>query len=79
MTGDEKAMTHSHSVRHRIRLALAALGLAALGGCVAYPAYPGYGYGYGYGPYYGGYPSGYVAVGGGWGWHDNDWHGRDWH
>lgn len=76
MTGEEKAVTHSHSVRHRIWLALAALGLAAtLGGCVAYPAYPDYGYGYG--PYYGGYPSGYVAVGGDWGWHD--WHGRDWH
>lgn len=77
MTGEEKAMTRSHSVRYRIWLALAALGLAAaLGGCVAYPAYPGYGYGYGYGPYYG--PTGYVAVGSG-GWHDNDWHGHDWH
>jgi hypothetical protein len=75
MTGEEKAMTRSHSVRPRTWLALAALGLAAaLGGCVAYPAYPGYGYGYG--PYYG--PGGYVAVGGG-GWHDNDWHGHDWH
>jgi hypothetical protein len=72
MIGEEKAMTRSHSVRHRIWLAFAALGLAAaLGGCVAYPAYPGYGYG----PYYGGgYPAGYVAVGGGWGWHDHDWH-----
>lgn len=73
-------MTRSHSVRHRIGLALAALGLAAaLGGCVAYPAYPDYGYGYG--PYYGGYPAGYVAVGGGWGWgwHDHGWHDRDWH
>jgi hypothetical protein len=73
ITGEEKAMTRSHSVRHRIWLACAALGLvAALGGCVAYPAYPGYGYGYG--PYYGGYPAGYVAVGGGWGWHGHDWH-----
>lgn len=55
--------------------AIAALGLAALlGGCVAYPAYPAYGYG---GPAYG-YPSGgYVAFGGGWGWHDHDDH--DWH
>jgi len=76
-------MTRSHSVRHRIVLALAAIGLAAaLGGCVAYPGYPDYGYGYGYGPYYGGYPTGYVAIGGdGWGWHDRDrgWRGRDWH
>lgn len=57
--------------------AVAALGLAALlGGCVAYPAYPDYGY---YGPGYG-YPAGsYVAVGGGWGWHDHDWHDHDWH
>jgi len=72
-------MTRSHSVRHRIVVALAALGLAAaLGGCVVYPAYPGYGYD----PYYGGYPAGYVAIGGGgWGWHDHDggWRGRDWH
>jgi hypothetical protein len=75
MTGEEKAMTRSHSVRHRIWLTLAALGLAAaLGGCVAYPAHPDYGYGYGYGPYYGGYPAGYVAVGGDWGWHGHDWH-----
>ena len=44
-------------------LTLAVLALAAtLGGCVVYPAYPGYGYGYP-GPYYGG-P--YVGVGGGW-------------
>lgn len=76
-------MTRSHSVRHRIVLALAAMGLAAtLGGCVAYPAYPDYGYGYGpyYGGYYGGYPAGYVDVGiGGWGWHDRGFRGRDWH
>ena len=33
----------------RMRLALAALALTGLlGGCVAYPAYPGYGYGYGH-------------------------------
>ncbi|HUN39809.1 MAG TPA: hypothetical protein VMU81_05925 [Acetobacteraceae bacterium] len=54
---------------------LAALGLAALvSGCVAYPAYPGYGY---YGPGYGyGYaPGGYVAIGGGWG---GGWHGGGW-
>ena len=66
------------SIRTRILLPLAALGLAAaLGGCVAYPAYPGYGYGYG-GPYYGGgYPAGYVALGGGW--HGGGWgeHGGD--
>ena len=49
-----------------------------LGGCVAYPAYPGYGY---YGGYYGGpyYGDGVVAYGDGWhsGWrgrHDHDWH-----
>jgi hypothetical protein len=57
--------------RLRSMLPWAALGLAALlGGCVAYPAYPGYpayGYGYGYGaPAYvgGGYYGGYY--GGGW-------------
>jgi len=78
-------MTRPHSARHRIVLTLAALGLAtALGGCVAYPAYPDYGYGYGYGPYYGGYPAAYVGIGGGdwgWGWHDHDggWRGHDWH
>ena len=58
--------------RLRLLLPLAALGLVGLlGGCIAYPAYPGYGYGYGYGaPYYGG---GYVRVGGGgWG-HDGGW------
>lgn len=61
----------------RLRL-LAALTLAALlGGCVAYPAgpgYPSYSYGYGYGaPYYSGT---YIGVGGGW--HDRNgggWHG----
>ena len=72
---------------NRLRLPLFALALAALlGGCVAYPAgpgYPSYGYGYGYGygaPYYSGT---YIGVGGGWhggggGWHDHDgggWHG----
>ena len=73
------------SIRHRALLPLAALGLAAvLGGCIAYPAYPGYGYsgdGYGY-PYYGGYPStGYVEFGTGWGWRGDDhgWGGHhDW-
>ena len=49
----------------RSLLPLAAIGLAAfLGGCVAYPAYPTYGYGYGYNaapyPYYG---EPYVGVG----------------
>ena len=56
--------------------AAALVGAAALGGCVAYPAYPAYGYGYP-GPYYGGT---YVAVGGGWrggGWHEG-WHGGGW-
>ncbi len=55
----------------RIRITVALVLTGALGGCVAYPAYPGYGYGYGYGypapyypaPYYGG---GYVVYGGGW-------------
>ncbi len=57
--------------RTRGLLSLGALALATLlGGCVVYPAYPGY-YGGGYGgPYYGG---GVVAFGGGW--HDRDWHG----
>jgi hypothetical protein len=60
----------------RLQLALAALALTGLlGGCVAYPAYPAYGYGYGYpGPYAGGT---YVAVGGGW--HGGGWHGGGWH
>ena len=60
--------------RTRGLLSLVALAAAALlGGCIAYPAYPGY-YGGGYygGPYYGG---GVVAYGGGW--HDHDWH--RWH
>jgi hypothetical protein len=53
----------------KLLLQAIALGAAAmLGGCVAYPAYPAYGYGYGGygygnpGPYYGG---GAVVVGGG--------------
>jgi hypothetical protein len=57
----------------------AALALAALlGGCVAYPAYPGYGYNGYYGGYYGApyYAGPTVAVGGGWGWHGG---GGDWH
>jgi hypothetical protein len=51
---------------------LLAMALAgALGGCVAYPAYPGYGYGYPApyypAPYYGGGYVGYgVGYGGGW-------------
>ena len=89
-------MVRFHRPRNRCLLALAALGIATmLGGCVAYPDYPGYGYGYGSdygygpGPYYGGYPDGYVAIGGGWGdhggdrhdgdWHGGDRHGHDWH
>jgi len=64
--------------RARLLLPLAALGVGTmLGGCVAYPAYPAYGYGYA--PYYGG---SYVAVGGGYGgWHDHgDRHeGGGWH
>lgn len=57
-------------IRRIVPPALAALCLAALlGGCVAYPAYPGYGY---YGPGYG-YAPGYVAFGGGWGWHGGGW------
>ncbi len=49
----------------KLLLPVIALGAAALlGGCIAYPAYPTYGYGYGApGPYYGG---GAVVVGGGW-------------
>jgi hypothetical protein len=61
----------------RMLAALALLGLGTLGGCVAYPADPGYAY-YG-GPAYYGYAPGYVAVGGGccWGggWHGGGWHG----
>lgn len=63
--------------RARTWLPLAALGVAAvLGGCVVYPAYPGYGYGYA--PPYAG---SYVAVGGGWhngGWHDGGWQDGGW-
>ena len=56
--------------RVRAMLPLAALGLAVmLGGCVVYPAYPGYpAYGYPT-PHYGG-----AYVGGGGGWHDDGWH-----
>jgi hypothetical protein len=52
--------------RLRSMLPVAALALAAiLGGCVAYPAYPGYGYGYRAPGYYpGGYYGGWY--GGGW-------------
>jgi hypothetical protein len=74
------------ALRNRGVLPLAALALAGLlGGCIAYPAYPGYGYnggGYYGAPYYSG---GVVEFGGGWGWRggDHDWHGgggdRGWH
>jgi len=54
---------------YRLIVPLAVLLVAsALGGCVAYPAYPAYGYGYG-GPYYGG---AYVGFGGG-GWRGDGW------
>jgi hypothetical protein len=73
------------SSRLRRLLPLGALALAmALGGCYAYPAYPGYGY-YGGGYYDGGYPAPYygggvVAFGGGWGWHGGGgWHEHGWH
>jgi hypothetical protein len=75
------------SFRLRGLLPFAALTLAVvLGGCVAYPAYPGYGYyggGYSGGSYYGGpyYGGGaVVAYGGGWGWRGRDgWRDRDWY
>ncbi len=70
----------SPSSRYRRWLLPAALTLATLlGGCVAYPAYPSYGY-YNTGGYYGGpyYSGGVVAFGGNWGWHDHDWHDRGW-
>jgi hypothetical protein len=53
-------------VRRLLQFGAIAMALT-LGGCVAYPAYPGYGYyngGYYGSPYYGG---GAVAFGGGWG------------
>jgi hypothetical protein len=71
-TGDCRMFSH---FRSRGLLTIAALAVAiVLGGCVAYPAYPGYGYNGGYygAPYYAG-PT--VAFGGGWGWHG----GGDWH
>ena len=60
-------------LRPRWLMPLGALALATLlGGCYAYPAYPGYGYYNGYygAPYYGTpyYGGGVVAFGGGWGW-----------
>lgn len=59
------------SYRLRCLLPLAALALAAaLGGCVAYPAYGGY---YGNGYYYG-RPA--YAYSGDWRWHR--WHDYDW-
>ncbi|MFO1024252.1 MAG: hypothetical protein U1E70_03625 [Acetobacteraceae bacterium] len=60
------------AARMRILLPVALLLLAGatLGGCIAYPAYPAYGYGY---------PPGgaYVAVGNGWGggYHHHRWRG----
>ena len=70
--------TRTRAFRRALLPALAALSLAVLvSGCVAYPAYPDYGY---YAPGYGyGYdPGPYVAIGGGWGWHGGDWHGGGW-
>ncbi|HEX3398770.1 MAG TPA: hypothetical protein VHT74_00445 [Acetobacteraceae bacterium] len=73
------------ALRNRGLLTIAALAMAALlGGCVAYPAYPGYGYNGYYGGYYGApyYSGGVVAYGGGWGWRGGDWHGdgdHGWH
>ena len=58
--------------------ALGILALTALlGGCVAYPAGPGYGGYYSGGPYYGG---GVVAYGGDGGWRGrhHPWHGDRW-
>ncbi len=57
----------SRNCRRGLSALIAVAAVTLLAGCVAYPAYPGYGY-YG-GPYYGG---GVVAYGGGW--HDH-WHG----
>lgn len=75
---------HGRSPTRRRALPLLALGFVALlGGCIAYPAAPGYGYGYGpgygYAPAYG-YSPGVVAFGGGWGWGGwHRWHHRrDW-
>ena len=77
-------MTRRPLSRVLTALALAAVLAAPLGGCVAYPAYPGYGYGgYAYAPGYA-YPC-CVAVGGYWGggggWYGGGWHGGggDWH
>jgi len=77
-------MSSFGSLKRRVLPLLAALGVAALlGGCVAYPADPGYGGYYGYPAYGYGYPAGgYVAFGGGWhdgGWHDGGWHDGGWH
>ena len=51
--------------------AIALLAAGMLGGCIAYPAYPVYGYG-APAPYYGG---SYVAGGGGWHGGGGGWHG----
>ena len=64
-------------LRNRGLLPLMALALAAaLGGCVAYPAYPEYGGGYYGGGYYGApvYSGGVVAFGGGR--HGHGWRGH---
>lgn len=66
---------------HTLLPMVAVCGAAMVGGCVAYPAYPTYGYGYPQ-PYGGSY----VAIGGGWhdggwrggGWHDDGWRGGGW-
>lgn len=64
------------SWRGALAIASALCLAALLGGCVMYPTYPDYGY---YGQGYGYPPGGYVAVGGGWGWHDGGWHDHGWH
>jgi hypothetical protein len=77
----EADLTHPGAGEFPVRrwlIPLAAIGLAGtLGGCVAYPAYPAYGYGpgYVYEP-----PPVVVGVGGGWGW-GHHWHGGwgGWH
>jgi hypothetical protein len=80
----ESEMVRSSRLRRLMPLAALAL-VMTLGGCYAYPAYPGYGYyggGYYNGGYYNGgyypapyYGGGVVAFsGGGWGWHGGGWH-----
>jgi hypothetical protein len=63
-------------IARSLLLPFAALALVgSLAGCVAYPAYPGYGYGYAPAPAYAYAPVPAVTIGGGWGccW------GRGWH